>query len=99
MQEGEAMTEYVFHWWPSAETHASGDRVSLRATSDFHGAALALRYFAARGCDITDPFAHIDMTGPDGARRTLLVDEVLNWLQAPEHAEFIKREALAALLH
>lgn len=93
------MTEYVFHWWPSGETHASGDRVSLRAASGFQGAALALRHFARGGCDITAPFAHIDMTGPDGARQTIMVDEVLHWLQAPEQFDFIEHEELAELLH
>jgi hypothetical protein len=92
------MTEYVFHWWPSEAAHASTDCVKLRATSDLHGAALALRLFARGGCDMTAPLAHVDMIGPDGARKTLLVDEVLSWLADPQHSDFIEREDLAVWL-
>jgi len=38
------------------------------------------------------------MSEPDGAKQTLLVKEVLDWLNHPKQREFIHREGLAVLL-
>ena len=92
------MTEYQFHWWPSGTTASLTPSVRLQAESHLHGAALALRQFKQLGCDITAPLAHVDMSEPDGAKQTLLVEEVLDWLNHPEQREFIHREGLAVLL-
>jgi hypothetical protein len=93
------MTEYTFHWWSSETKHALSQSVRLEAESHFHGAALALRQFARLGADITVPLAHVEIAEPSGARQTLLVDEVLEWLHGPTQAAFIDREGLAVLLH
>jgi hypothetical protein len=93
------VTEYQYHWWPSGTTRASGTpSVRLQADSHLHGAALALRHFKQLGCDITAPLAHIDMTEPDGVKQTLLVEEVLEWLNDPQQTNFLQREGLAILL-
>ena len=92
------MTEYRFHSWPSGTTRAPNPSVSLQAESHLHGAALALRHFKQLGCDITAPHAHLDMTEPDGGKQTLLVEEVLDWLNDPKQTDFIHREGLAVLL-
>lgn len=92
------MTEYRFHWWPSVIKPAPIPSVTLQAESHLHGAALALRQFKQLGCDITAPLAHVDMTEPDGIKQTLLVAEVLDWLNDPKQTEFIRREGLAGLL-
>ena len=93
------MTEYQFHWWPSGTTASLTPSVRLQAESHLHGAALALRHFMQLGCDITAPLAHIDMTEPDGVKQTLLVEEVLDWLNDPKQTDFVHREGLAVLLH
>jgi hypothetical protein len=91
------MTEYRFHWRPSGATRIATPAITLQAESHLHGAALALRQFVELGCDITAPLAHVDMTDSDGARQTLLVEEVLDWLNQPKQVEFIDREGLAGL--
>ena len=92
------MTEYQFHWWPSGLKRSLSQSVTLQAESHLHGAALALRHFISAGCDIAIPLAHIDVTEADGAKQTLLVEEVLEWLNEPKQADFIQRESLAVLL-
>ena len=92
------LTKYQFHWWPSAAAAARTPSVTLQAESHLHGAALALRHFTQLGCDMTAPLAHVDMTDPDGAKQTLLVEEVLDWLNQPTQADFRHREGLTSLL-
>jgi len=89
------MTEYRFHWSPSVSPVGP---VTFEADSTLHGAALALRRFMEVGCNLASPGAHLDITDANGARHTLLVEEVIDWLKAPEQAGFVRREALAALL-
>ena len=72
--------------------------ISVPAESHRHGAALALRHFLQLGCDIATPLAHVDITEPDGAKQTLLVEKILDWLSDPKQSEFVQREGLAALL-
>jgi hypothetical protein len=91
------MTEYQFHWWPTAATPPAAPTVRLEAESHLHGAALALRQFMQQGCDINIPLAHVDMTGPDGVKQMLLVEEVLDWLNDPLQTDFMQREGLAVL--
>ena len=91
------MTEYRFHSRQSASSPAKTS-INLDAESRFHGAAKALRQFVERGCDITAPLAHLDMTEPGGATHTLLVEEVLDWLKDPGQSVFVEREGLAVLL-
>jgi hypothetical protein len=93
------MTEYLFHWWSSGATRTVTPSITLQAESHLHGAALALRQFMELGCDITAPLAHVDITESDGAKQTLVVEEVLDWLNEPKQVEFIHREGLAVLLH
>jgi hypothetical protein len=93
------MSEYQFHWWPSGDQRARTQSVTLQAESTLHGAALALRHFIQLGCDISAPLAHVDVTDPDGAKHTLLVEEVLEWLNDSKRTDFIQREGLAVLLH
>jgi hypothetical protein len=93
------MTEYTFHWWPAGTQQAPTPSVTLQAASHRHGAALALRHFVQLGCDIAAPLAHVDVTEAGGVKQTLLVEEVLDWLNDPEQADFIHREGLAAVLH
>jgi len=92
------MTEYQFHCLPTATEQRQKPSVSLQAQSNLHGAALALRQFVQLGFDVTTPLAHLDMSEPDGARYTSLVQEVLDWLADPKQAAFIQREGLGALL-
>jgi hypothetical protein len=92
------MTEYQFHWWPSGSKRALTQSVRLEAESHRHGAALALRHFMQSGSDITTPLGHVDVTEPDGVKQTLLVDEVLDWLNDPKQTDFVQREGLAVLL-
>ena len=92
------MTEYLFHWWHSGAAHSVTPSVTLEAQSHLHGAALALRQFVELGCDITAPLAHVDITESNGVQQTLLVEEVLDWLQEAQQGEFIHREGLAVLL-
>jgi hypothetical protein len=92
------MTEYQFHWWPSG-TRPAIPTLTLQADSHLRGAALALRHFMQLGCDVTAPLAHVDLTEPDGVKHTLLVEEVLDWLNDPRQRDFIHREGLAGLLH
>jgi hypothetical protein len=92
------MTEYRFHRWQSGTEPAPPPSVSLQAESHFHGAALALRHFVQAGCDISAPLAHVDISEPGGAKQTLLVEEVLDWLSDPKQTDFVHREGLAALL-
>ena len=93
------MTEYQFHWWPSGPQRTRIPSVRLQADSPLHGAALALLHFMELGCDITAPLAHVDVTEPDGVKQTLLVEEVLDWLNDPKQTSLVHREGLAALLH
>jgi hypothetical protein len=93
------MSEYKFHWWPSGNKQSQTQSVTLQAESNLHGAALALRHFSQLGCDISSPLAHVDVTDADGVKHTLLVEEVLDWLNDPKQTDFIQREGLAALLH
>ena len=94
------MIEYQYHWWPAGTKRASlTPSVSVRADSHLHGAALALRHFKQLGCDIMAPLAHVDITESDGGKQTLLVEEVLDWLNGPDQNDFIDREGLAALRH
>ncbi len=72
--------------------------IKLQADSHLQGAALALRQFVELGCDITAPLAHVDITESNGVKQTLLVEEVLDWLNEPKQVEFIHREGLAVLL-
>jgi hypothetical protein len=51
-----------------------------------------------QGCDISAPGAHVDITDPAGVKHTVLVEEVLDWLEAPEQTTFVQRERLATLL-
>jgi len=89
------MTEYQFHWLPSATAPAPS--ITLEAESDLHGAALALQHFMKEGCDLTAPLAHVDVTEPDGRKQTILVEEVLEWLNDPQQTAFVDREELALL--
>ena len=91
------MTEYQFHGLPSGTTPAPTPSIRLQAESHLHGAALALRHFMQLGCDITAPLAHVDITEPGGVKQTLLVEEVLDWLNDPKQSDFIHREGLAVL--
>jgi hypothetical protein len=88
------MTEYLFHWLPAGTERLLVPDVRLTADSRLHGAALALRHFKEVGCDLSMPFAHVDITEPDGARHTLLVEEVLDWLSDPKQAAFVRCEGL-----
>jgi hypothetical protein len=92
------MTDYQFHWWPPGSERARTERVSRQAESHLHGAALALRDFVRLGCNIATPLAHLDIIEPGGATQTVLVEEVLDWLNRPAHADFVEREGLKALL-
>jgi hypothetical protein len=93
------MTHYQFHSWPSGPKGGPTPTVELDAESRLHGAALALRHFSDLGCDIAAPVAHVDMTDAvGGARHTVLVEEVLDWLNEPKQAAFVRRERLEALL-
>lgn len=92
------MTEYHLHWRPSKTQAALSPGVKLEAQSQFHGAALALRHFKQAGIDITAPLAHLDMSDAGGVTHAMLVEEVLDWLNAPEQTSFVQREGLAGLL-
>ena len=78
------MTEYQFHWRPSAHVPAMMPSVTLDAESS--------------GCDVAAPLAHVDLTESGGARHVLLVEEVLDWLKEPTQSAFVQHEGLAALL-
>ena len=92
------MSEYSFHWRPAGAAGAARPSVNLDAESHFHGAALALRKFVELGCDIGAPLAHVDITESNGVKQTLLVEEVLDWLNEPKQVEFVQGEGLAVLL-
>jgi hypothetical protein len=92
------MAEYKFHWWAANGHSALTPNVTFAAPSHMHGAALALQRFVDLGCDISAPLAHVDVTESDGARQTLLVEEVLDWLHDPEQQAFVAREGLRDLL-
>jgi len=92
------MTEYRFHWWPSGAAAKLSPSISLEAESPRHGTALALQRFVELGCDINAAGAHVDVTEFDGAKHTVLVEEVLDWLKADEQAAFVERHRLAPLL-
>ena len=92
------MTEYQFHPWSSRSEQTTIPSVNIAAPSHLHGSALALRQFAELGCDITSPLAHVDMTETDGTRHTLLVEEVLDWLNDPRQTYFVHHECLEILL-
>jgi hypothetical protein len=91
------MTDYQFHWWQAGtKAKLTPPSLTLEAQSKLHGAALALRHFKELGCDISAPGAHLDVTDADGAKHTVLVEEVLDWVKDPEQAAFV--EQLATLL-
>jgi len=92
------MTEYQFHWLPSGHGRARTQSVRLQGESHLHGAALALRHFMQQGCDLSAPLAHVDITEPDAVKQTLLVEEILAWLNDPNQTDFVHREGLASLL-
>ena len=92
------MTEYRFHWWPTQPAGNLIPTVTLEAPSKLGGVALALRRFAQLGCDVTTPLAHVDLTDADGVKHTIMVEEVFDWLKAPEQAAFVQREHLGALI-
>jgi len=92
------VTEYLFHWLPAGTERLLVPDVRLAADSRLQGAALALRYFKEVGCNLSAPFAHVDITEPNGARHTLLVKEVLDWLNDPKQAAFVRSEGLDAPL-
>jgi hypothetical protein len=92
------MTQYQFHWWPSEFQRTLIPSLTLKAESQFHGAALALSHFVELGCDIAAPLAHIDLSESDGTKHTLLVEEVLDWLHDANQAAFVAREGLTALV-
>ena len=54
--------------------------------------------FRQRGCDIGAPLAHLDLTDTNGLHHTLLVEEIVDWLNQPTQATFVEREGLADLL-
>ena len=93
------MAVYRFHWWRSGPRQTPVPSVILETESRLQGAALALRHFSQLGCEIGAPLAHVDVTDADGVEHTLLVDEVLAWLNEPTQTAFVQREGLAALLH
>jgi len=43
------------------------------------------------------PGAHVDVTDADGAKHTVLVEEVRDWMKHPEQTAFIERQGLANL--
>ena len=92
------MIEYRFHWRPSASSPAVQASVDLDAESKLHGAAIALREFMQRGCDIAAPLAHVDVTEAGVGPHILLVEEVLDWLKDPGQSAFVQHEGLAVLL-
>src|SRR5436190_13406411 len=92
------MTEYRFHSWQPGIEARLAPPVALDAQSRLHGAALALRGFVELGCDIGAAGAHVDATDADGAKHTLLVEEVLDWLKDREQTAFVQREGLVPLL-
>jgi hypothetical protein len=92
------MSEYQFHWWQSRAERTIGPRVAIAERSHLHGAALALRQFAALGCDMTAPLAHVDVRDADGASHIVLVEEVLDWLREPAQVYFVHHEGLDGLL-
>jgi hypothetical protein len=97
-KEERGMTEYHLHWRPSKSQGAVSPSVKLEAESQLHGAALALRHFKQAGIDINAPLAHVDMTESGGGTHAVLVEEVLDWLNAPEQTGFVNREGLSGLL-
>lgn len=72
--------------------------VSIDAPSVRHGAALALRELVKLGCDVTAAHAHVDVQDADGATHTVLAEELIDWLSAPEQAAFVEREGLETLV-
>src|SRR5262245_44059523 len=88
------MVEYHFHWITRSGESASSTVVTVSEQSDRHGAALALRIFRERGCDISAALGHLDLTDDRGFHRVLLVDEVVEWLKQPGQAAFVEREGL-----
>ena len=92
------MTEYLFHWMPAGTERLLVPDVRLTADSRLHGAALALRHFKEVGCDLSTSLAHLDITEPDGASHTLLVEEVVDWLSHPKQAAFVRSEGLDGLV-
>ena len=96
------MIEYRFHWWRPAPTGTPApvfDPVfTAEAPSTLHGAALALQHFVSLGYDVSAPLAHVDVTEANGAKHMVLVEEVLDWLRAPEQTAFVEREHLTTLV-
>jgi hypothetical protein len=91
-------TEYRCHWWPTGAQPVLTPSVTVDARSTREGAALALRQLLQLGCELNAPHAHLDLIGLDGARHTVLVEELIDWLRAPEQATFVAREGLDELL-
>jgi hypothetical protein len=92
------MTEYRFHWLVQGSRANLTPSVVLEAPTTFHGAALALLRFLDQGCDMGAPGAHIDVSDSDGAKHTILVEELFDWLKRPEQTGFVQREGLAVVL-
>lgn len=92
------MTEYRFHWLVRGGHPNLTPSVVLEAPTTLQGAALALLRFLDQGCDIGAPGAHIDATDADGAKHTILVEELFDWLKRPEQTTFVERAGLASLL-
>ena len=92
------MAEYRFHWWSSRAEAKAMPSVEIEAASPLAGAALALRHFRQEGYDIDAPLAHVDLVGPAGAKRMLLIDEVREWLHDPKQAIFVRDQDLGDLV-
>jgi len=93
--------EYRFHTAPSRETLAAkpaSPHVTLEAETLRHGAALALLDFVRMGCEVDAPLAHVDVTDAAGTVKTLLVEEILDWLTQPAQRDFVEREGLEFLI-
>jgi hypothetical protein len=90
-------TEFRLHVWSNTPGLQS-PTISLDADTNLHGAALALREFTRRGCDVSPFGAHIDMKDTRGRTHTVLVSEVIDWLRLPAQGDFVAKEELTALL-
>ena len=92
------MTEYRFRWWPARKQADLTPSIAFEAPSPQHGVALALQRFVELGCDVNAVGAHIDVIDGDGARHTVLIEEVLDWLKDSQQVDFVERHGLAPLI-
>lgn len=92
------MTEYRFHWLVQGGHANLTSSVVVEAPTTLHGATLALLRFLDQGCDMGAPGAHIDVTESGGAKHTILVEELFDWLKRPEQTALVEREGLASLI-